>query len=211
MTGMAERWEKMVEQCPDGYVPDAVCKLCGNRLQGQGEGRPAESYLGTFTGLCYPCNDRPACVARLFPDGAKLWTHPASCPSHRRDRERIVAYDDCEACKGKGFTTSYGSFGASYRSHCNACSARFEAHPKRARMRRVTSEKYRWQNAQSARFAKLERRPPPDWDPAKERARLLARYARFEASEARWRAWFMARHTEIINGIPWEEDAANAI
>jgi hypothetical protein len=107
----------------DGFLPGATCRRCGVRLQGQGEGRPAESYAGTYNGLCYPCTGRPADVIGHYSDGAVLVEHPPSCPSWRRNRETFYAFPGCEACKGLGAKWNYGN-GGGYLSQCKVCQQR---------------------------------------------------------------------------------------
>lgn len=124
-----------------GFLPPHPCKRCGNPLQGMGDGRPAELYLGTYTGLCYTCERGPAYRANIYPlDGAESWSYPPSCPSWRRDRVSYIAYPDCPDCKNhpgiQGY--SHGQYG-SYREYCRACVTRFSQHPARLRYRaRIT-------------------------------------------------------------------------
>jgi hypothetical protein len=117
----------------NGHLPRSVtCKRCGAILQGAGDGRPAESYLGTYTGFCYPCNDRPAePTGEVEPSGAREWTHPPSCPSWRRDRERYLGFADCPTCKGTGRVWKYrcDGFGGSYGVNCPDCWKRHGEHP----------------------------------------------------------------------------------
>lgn len=110
----------------DGFIPGATCKRCGVRLQGRGEGRPAESYAGTYNGLCYPCTSRPGEVIGVFSDGAVLIEYPPHLPSWRRDRETFFAFQDCPACHGHGRTWEHssGPFGGSFPAQCRACTDR---------------------------------------------------------------------------------------
>lgn len=118
----------------DGFLKDMHCKRCGVKLQGQGDGRPAESYAGTYTGLCYKCEKAPVIVLHTYPlDGCKLKEYAPHSPSWRRDRESYHAYDDCPDCKGKGHNIISRSFaqGGSYPSYCTTCFNRFWDHPRR--------------------------------------------------------------------------------
>ena len=85
-----------------GMLPQHGCKQCGKALNADG-GHPAELYAGTYTGLCYQCERsgvRLVYTARL--DGCQSWEFPPHCASWRRDRERFLAYPECEICSGKG-------------------------------------------------------------------------------------------------------------
>lgn len=115
----------------NGFLPKGVkCKKCGAVLEGEGEGRPAESYLGTYTGLCYPCTDQPAyATGEVYKSGAVEYSHRPSCPSHRRDRETYFQFEGCDCDHGSVWKHSAGPFGGSYRSECEKCSKRHYEHP----------------------------------------------------------------------------------
>lgn len=86
----------------DGFYEGLNCNGCGKPLRGQGSGYPAESYAGTYTGLCYGCTDAPARHVETDETGAEIWEHPPPLPSWRRDRVRYRGYKDCARCKGRG-------------------------------------------------------------------------------------------------------------
>jgi len=116
----------------NGFLPKGVkCKQCGAVLEGEGEGRPAESYLGTYNGLCYPCTGKgPYFTGEVLVSGAKVYSHPPSCPSWRRDRTTYYFFEDCTVCQfGSVRKYSPGPFGGSYNSQCDACSKRHYEHP----------------------------------------------------------------------------------
>lgn len=111
-----------------GMLPDEIfCIRCAKPLNMDG-GHPAELYAGTYNGLCYGCTGAGpyvAAVAQL--DGCQRVSWPPPCPSHRRDRVDHYGYPDCAGCKGQG-ATGYASSAKS----CDACLARYTAHPQRA-------------------------------------------------------------------------------
>jgi hypothetical protein len=116
----------------NGFLPKGVkCKQCGAVLEGEGEGRPAESYLGTYNGLCYPCTGKsPYFTGEVLLSGAHVYSHPPSCPSHRRDRETYYFFEDCKDCQfGCVRKYSSGPFGGSYNAQCEKCSKRHYGHP----------------------------------------------------------------------------------
>jgi len=126
----------------DGFPPEGVklkCDRCGVELSGRDGDRPAESYLGTYTGLCYTCQNAGPYVVETFFDGAKRLSYPPSCPSWRRDRELYTAYGDCPTCKGSG-TQWWTSYPSGYRSYCEACFKRFINHPVRVADRAFEDE-----------------------------------------------------------------------
>lgn len=102
------------------------CKQCGAELSGPNGPRPAESYAGTFTGLCYRCSNGAAYVAREHDDGCQEWSYPPHCPSWRRDRETFYGFADCHLCHGAGRKVEYRplSSGGSFPRQCHVCSAR---------------------------------------------------------------------------------------
>jgi len=114
----------------DGMLPSHNCRKCGKPLDSKN--RPAELYLGTYTGLCYDCQNSGSWIAQEFSDGARVLCYPPHCPSWRRDREHYISYPDCPECKGKGMKiiSRANSLGGDYPHYCKTCSNRFcEAHP----------------------------------------------------------------------------------
>jgi hypothetical protein len=110
------------------YTIGMECLNCGKQLNADGN-HPAETYAGTWNGLCYGCTKAPAFVARIAVlDHAREVSWPPSSPSHRRDRETVIAYRDCTVCGGWG-VTGYE------RERCRACGTRYSTHPLRVRVR----------------------------------------------------------------------------
>ena len=103
----------------DGFLPGLHCERCQKPLQGLGSGRPAESYAGTFNGLCYDCTGAAPFIAREFEDGSVMWSHPPHCPSWRRDRELFLQFPGCRC--NKGIAKRGYSYGASYPISCERC------------------------------------------------------------------------------------------
>lgn len=126
MSQATANYHKLLSEMDErGFLPDRKCQHCQKPLQGEGETRPAESYLGTFTGLCYTCEKEPAYVVREQADGGKIWSHPPYCPSFRREREEHIAYDDCKECNhGRVIVLRSYALGGSYSSYCKKCLAR---------------------------------------------------------------------------------------
>lgn len=116
-----------------GFLPPQPCRNCGVALQGEGSGRPAELYAGTFTTLCYTCERLPAIHVATYSCGAKLWSHPPHCPSWRRDREEFRGYEGCQVCRGFGsvMVPRHNAQGGSYPENCQACWDRWIKHPPR--------------------------------------------------------------------------------
>lgn len=116
----------------DGFLSVAPCKQCGQPLSGKDGPRPAETYAGTATGLCYGCERSGSYVVpgSELPDGGRLISHPPASPSWRRDRTTHWAYPDCEECNGKGAKMRYSSWNQ-YLEYCRPCMARVMA-PRRA-------------------------------------------------------------------------------
>lgn len=110
----------------NGFLENCRCKNCNKPLSGQDGPRPAESYAGTYTGLCYDCEGAKDFVLTHYQlDSCKLISTPPSCPSWRRERETYYAYDDCSNCKGKGYTWKSGTYGGFSRHYCEPCINRF--------------------------------------------------------------------------------------
>jgi hypothetical protein len=116
----------------DGFFPVHPCKGCGKELSGKDGPRPAETYAGTATGLCYSCERGKAYVVpgSELPDGGRLVSHPPACPSWRRDRTTHWAYPDCEDCGGKGAKMRHTAMNQ-YLEYCRICMARVMAPRKR--------------------------------------------------------------------------------
>lgn len=125
----------------DGMLPAGItCKNCDAEL---GTRNPAERYAGTYTGLCYKCqNQGPFIIARYNMDGAIEISYAPSSPSWRRDREDYVAYKDCENCKGTGYkwSTRTPPSAGSYRSYCKLCFNKFYRNP----IRSAWDQGWRW-------------------------------------------------------------------
>lgn len=107
----------------NGFLPKGTkCKACGAVLQGEGEGRPAESYAGTYTGLCNACTGAaPYDTGEVLTSGAHVWSHPPHAPSWRRERETHYGFMGCAHCRGTG-SPGYGR-------QCPDCLRRHEEHP----------------------------------------------------------------------------------
>ena len=122
--------QELVKQYPDGMLPSHPCKGCGKPLDADG-GHPAEVYLGTYTGLCYTCQNGKAYPERTLSSGAVSWNFPPHCPSWRRSREHFIGFADCPHCSGKGriMISRRDSQGGSYPENCRACSERHYKHP----------------------------------------------------------------------------------
>jgi len=114
----------------DGFYPEHGCKRCGKPLQGQDTGYPAELYAGTYTGLCYACTSEPPYEDnRCMASGARVWSHPPSCPSHRRDREIFFGFDDCSCNHGRRTVVRSDGMGGSYGKQCPDCWEDHRSHP----------------------------------------------------------------------------------
>lgn len=107
----------------NGFLPPHPCKHCGNTLRGQDSGYPAELYLGTYTGLCYPCTSAPVWLMGSYDTGAVRYSYAPECPSWRRDRQEYIAFVDCNVCMGRGYVTlcNTSPFAVSHRQYCNTC------------------------------------------------------------------------------------------
>lgn len=129
----------------NGMLPKGVtCKRCGSVLQGEGEDRPAELYLGMYNGLCYPCtNAAPFELNYSYVSGARVFSHPPHCPSWRRDREQFYGFDGCQVCGGQGrvWVSRSDAFGGSYTVQCQACHDRHNSHPLVIELRRLAQIK----------------------------------------------------------------------
>lgn len=151
----------------DGMLPTHYCGRCESELNPNGF-RPAELYAGTYTGLCYKCQNSPAfCTHVELIDRAEHWEFPPHCPSWRRDRESYVGYSDCNDCDGRGSKMVSRSFpsGGPYRTYCDICFSKYDNHPLR---KRLTQRRQRINNAWasalvnhlfSSRLASKRKRP----------------------------------------------------
>lgn len=132
-------WDGMLG--PEGGVP---CNQCKKPLNPNGH-RPAELYAGTFTGICYSCQNKPAiCIKVELLDKAGHWEFPPYRPSYRRDRESYVGYGDCNDCDGRGskVVSRPDSQGGSYRTYCNTCFSRYHDQPMRKRRKQRRTRIY---------------------------------------------------------------------
>lgn len=139
-------WDGMLG--PPGVL---TCKRCNRHLNPNGD-RPAEVYAGTFTGLCYACQDRGAEIIATDPlDGAICIEYPPHCPSYRRDRESYWGYADCQRCNGKCSIVVPRDFGngGPYRQSCSVCWEKYHNNPvrkwtrdKRQKISRIANEMF---------------------------------------------------------------------
>lgn len=122
----------------DGFIriPGGLdCAICGNALGSIDNPRsnPAESYAGTYTGLCYGCERSAVWGCYRCEDGLVYYSHPPSSPSWRRDRQFYFAYGDCDDCrKGAVRVSRSDAMGGSYNTQCTKCRDLAYAHPVRA-------------------------------------------------------------------------------
>ena len=122
-----QNWEEVRSLMDNrGFLPRGIkCKSCGKVLNTDG-GNPAESYLGTFTGICQKCESAPPFRVETLVSGAVLWSCPPHCPSWRRDRETYLQFPDCTCSNGRE-REGYG-YGQHFKQ-CPRCSERHYAHP----------------------------------------------------------------------------------
>lgn len=105
-----------------GFYPEGTkCKNCGAELSRTD--RPGELYAGTYTGLCYKCQNSGPFVVAYLGNGFKRWSFPPHCPSWRRDREEFVGQEGCTLCGGKGRKMIYRPYGQGgpYPENCKTC------------------------------------------------------------------------------------------
>lgn len=115
----------------DGFLEDVHCLNCGKELSSTDS--PAEAYAGTYTGLCNGCTKREPFVEKRHFDGAVTISYPPHTPSHRRERRKFHAWEDCDECGGTGrkyVSRSMGQGGGYYES-CLTCGPRFWNNPLR--------------------------------------------------------------------------------
>jgi hypothetical protein len=105
----------------DGFLPAHDCKVCGTALQGQGSGRPAELYAGTYTGLCYTCERSAEFKLSDNADGSETWSFPPACPSWRRTRETYTCFPGHGCAHGSRWVSRADAQGGSYRVSCETC------------------------------------------------------------------------------------------
>lgn len=133
-----------------GHFPaDWCCVGCGKQLNADGN-HPAETYAGTYNGLCYPCTSKgPFIVGQRVIDSGVVWSYPPHCPSWRRDRESKVFYWDCPTCGGYGKRDHHVGYGT---VRCDTCSHRaYSTGPQH--------ESWEWRRrAREAAQARFERR-----------------------------------------------------
>ncbi len=147
----------------EGFYPQHSCRVCEHPLNADG-GHPAELYAGTYTGLCYGCQNAPVYVVHTSSlDGCRLLSYAPHCPSWRRDREEYFAYQDCETCRGTGrlYVSRSCGEGGSYYRHCPDCMTRFGRHPVRqwhdARLSRLGSAASHGYERGTARLLRVKR------------------------------------------------------
>jgi len=157
--GAVEAWKKAAESMDEnGMLPPHNCHRCGKPLNADGN-RPAELYLGTYTGLCTACmNASPYEVKRLI-SGAKLMSHPPHLPSWRRSREEFIWFEDCPDKCIKGVVPGTWGGWSNYPKQCPTCLARHENHPEVRRykedQKKLRAVQYYWR---SRMIAEYERR-----------------------------------------------------
>lgn len=157
----------------NGFLEAHDCKGCGKPLQGDGSGRPAELYAGTYTGLCYNCENSGPCITRTDSDGAQHWDCPPHCPAWRRDREFYIGYADCAECKGQGrhYVSRANPQGGPYYRHCETCFQRYCEQPIR--------------KAVSVRYQRITRAAHSVWDRELKRRKLWRAAKRKEQRDSR--------------------------
>lgn len=116
-----------------GMYPVHPCKKCGKDLGGGkmdgSYARPAELYAGTYTGLCYSCQNSGPYLETTFFDGIERWNFPPHCPSWRRDRETYVFRPGCDCEKGRRIVSRHPMYGGSYFIQCEQCSEAWANNP----------------------------------------------------------------------------------
>lgn len=118
----------------NGFLPPHNCRNCNQPLSGENGPRPAELYAGSYTGLCYKCQQLDKAIVHTSTlDGALRVTYRAENYSGLGSRVSYVAYPDCPVCNGDGrIKGAYSSSACCYRySRCQECWARFSAEPHR--------------------------------------------------------------------------------
>lgn len=113
------------------YESGLTCRQCGKALDGPNGNNPAETYAGTYNGLCYPCTSAQGYITHVdVLDDALHWSYPPHLPSWRRDREHQIGYADCRMCGGGGFSWAHGQH-VRHRVACRPCMVRHSQHPGR--------------------------------------------------------------------------------
>jgi hypothetical protein len=124
MSAVTEALKEVYSQMDSsGHFPVHPCHGCGTPLCGWDGPRPAETYAGTYTGLCYSCERAGPHVVEELPDGTQRISYPPHCPSWRRAREEFWARPGCEECDGTGRLRVWrqDSEGGSYYRFCATC------------------------------------------------------------------------------------------
>lgn len=172
-----------------GMLPAGLyCLGCGKTLNADGN-HPAELYAGTWNGLCYGCTGRGAFVAKTAAlDGCRQVSWPPYCPSHRRDRDKFLAYADCDLCRGMGVELSPSGYALDHRRQCGPCLDRCVKHPLRL-----------WHDVRRRRLMDFAQAVfELHWDAAagvpakcsgKRRAQMREAFARRFGCEEAWRAY----------------------
>jgi len=125
----------------NGFLPKGIkCDQCGKELSGENGPRPAESYAGSFTGLCYSCQNGGPYIVKEHFDGAITRSYPPHSPSWRRDREEQTGYPDCPECNGSGrkYHDQPLSRGGGYYGYCEPCFNKYYNHPLRKVYHEIT-------------------------------------------------------------------------
>lgn len=82
---------------------------------------PAELYAGTYTGLCYSCQNADMIKLEDLPGGFERWSFPPQCPGWRRDREEFIGKRGCPECGGMGrnIVSRHDREGGNYSRSCD--------------------------------------------------------------------------------------------
>lgn len=126
----------LITAYPDGMLPSHKCRQCGKVLNVDG-GHPAELHLGTYTGLCYSCeNGGPICIAQ-HASGAETWEFAPHCPAWRRSRERFIGFPGCPDCGGRGriMVAQSDVQGGSFPRNCVCAQRHYQYTPRKIVLR----------------------------------------------------------------------------
>lgn len=120
-------------------------------------------------------------------DGCRHVSWPPYLPSHRRDRDRYLAYADCQACGGLGLekpVSRHDSGG----TPCRACTSRHASHPLRVWDR---DRRLRIMEVAQAVFARKldEAAGVPERCPARRREALLQAFVASAGDQDAWNEW----------------------
>lgn len=122
-------------QPPEGFT-SIRCLACEGWLSGPNGPRPAETHLGTSTGLCYECQGSGPYLESTDAYGRQRWSFPPHSPSWRRRRETFTGFAGCEVCNETGVEQSKhghgplrypNRWGMGGWKRCGPCSQRSEA------------------------------------------------------------------------------------